>query len=254
MHTLPEPVWRRIMQDYLRRGEAPLAPAAWERLDTAVAAALGAHRVARRFLPVHGTFGPGLQAVPAGAPARVPAGAPARAPAREEEGIELPIIHWDFMLASAAGALPDLEPATAAATTVALAEDHLIFNGHTDLDHLGLLAAPAAPAHPLADLPGAAARLAGAGRPDGAPLALALAPDLAPAVPAGAAGLCRAGVHVSPVLPPGAALLVACDPDRLDLAVAQEAVVAYQGAGRYRLFELAALRIKAPGAVCHLTV
>lgn len=235
MHTLPEPVWRKIMRDYLRRGEAPLDPADWVRLDAAVAGALAAHRVARRFLPIHGPFGPGLAAVPARAPRRGPA----------RPGIELPIIHWDFTLAAPHG----LEPAVAAATMVALAEDHLIFNGHAALGHRGLLGAPGAPAHPLADLPGAIRRLAAHSR---GPYALVAAPDLQAAVPPLAAGLCPAGVHLSPVLPAGSALLVACDPELVDLAVAQEATTAYLGEGRYRVFELLALRLKEPAAVCRL--
>lgn len=246
MRTLPEPVWRKIVDDYLRRGEAPLSPAGWAALDAAVAGALAAHRTARRFLPVYRPGGPGLQAVPAAAP-HLPGIRP---------GIAVPMVHWDFSLPGGGpparptpvGSVPELAAAATAAAAVALAEDHLIFNGHPGVGHRGLLPPPGARSHPLGDLPSAVARLAAGG----APLALVAALDVAPALPADAASCCRAGVYITPVLPPGGALLVACDPARVDLAVVQDAAIAYLGAGRYRVFELVALRLKDPATVCRL--
>ncbi len=236
MHTLPRPVWRKIMQDYLRRPDAPLSDADWDELDRSVAQVLAAARTVRRFLPLQTSLTPALQAIPTGARGLV------------RSGIELPIIHWDFTLSRPRHySRPDLAPAMAAATTVALAEDHLVLNGHPQLGHRGLLQAADSLVHPLADLDGAGALL---GKHSPAPLALVAAQNVV--IPESAGRLCLAGLHVTPVLPPDAALLIACDAELMDLVVVQDAHTAYLGNDLYRVFELVALRIKEHVGICRL--
>jgi len=52
------------MPDYLQRDQAPLTPAQWVALDAMVVRTAQGVLVGRRFIPLVGPFGPGVEVVP----------------------------------------------------------------------------------------------------------------------------------------------------------------------------------------------
>jgi len=139
--------------DYLMRDSAPLTAGQWAALDSAVVDTARAQLVGRRFLPLVGPFGAGLQALPddrltgAGAGTIDLLGQNEDAVRIERRRyLPLPLIYKDFWLfwrdieAADQFHLPlDTSKAAAAASACAHAEDSLIFNGDPEFDTPGLL-------------------------------------------------------------------------------------------------------------------
>lgn len=278
------------MADYLAREGSPLSAEQWERLEKAAVEAARAVLVGRRFIPLFGPLGPGVQVVPADELTGVSEGAVGMA--LEEAGevvagakrqyLPLPVLAKDFRLewrdleAEAQLGLPlDVGRAAAAAFGVAWAEDALIFHGEPDLGLPGLLTAPQRLRSEQGDwsIPGQAyeavvAALEKLAKADFfGPYALAVSPRLYAALNQvyrdtpyleleRVEKLVRAGVYQSPVLPEKGAVLVAVGAENLDLAVAQDLTIAFletRSMNHYfRVLESLVLRIKRPQAICTL--
>ena len=58
------------MEDYLGRDASPLSEEFWKRLDEAVVETAKETLTARRFLPLYGPLGPGVQVAPTDSPVR----------------------------------------------------------------------------------------------------------------------------------------------------------------------------------------
>jgi uncharacterized linocin/CFP29 family protein len=278
-----------MIRRYLDRDSVPLTEAQWAQLEEVVVATARRSLVGRRFIPIYGPLGAGVQTVPLhefeGAhigevdlSGEVECG---MVKASRTRHIALPIIHKDFLLlwrniaAGEAGVPLDPAPAASAAAFTARKEDDLVFNGDAELGLDGILTVEGRSVVPLgdwsrvgnvfSDIPLALERLA----KDGfyGPYAL-IAP---PALYAHMHGvhertgvleirnveeLTTAGVFRSPVIPEGRAVVVSVGAQNMDLAMAQDLVVASLGPEKMnymmRVFEILALRIKRPGAIVTL--
>ena len=154
------------MDNYLMRDQSPLTTEEWQRLDELVVAVARKMLVARRFLPLTGPLGAGVQTVPVDHyafskgcihytgtelcthEACTVEGSCDPIALLERNYITLPLVHKDFRLswrdiatARQLGNPLDLFPAGGAATAVAMAEDDLIFQGNAEHSLPGLLTA-----------------------------------------------------------------------------------------------------------------
>lgn len=143
------------MENYLMRDQSPLSVEEWKRLDELVVAVARKMLVARRFLPLTGPLGIGVQTAPVdhyafskgcihytgtdlcGHEACGCEGDCEPIALTERAYITLPVLHKDFRLswrdiatARQLGNPLDLFPAGGAATAVALAEDEMVFHGN----------------------------------------------------------------------------------------------------------------------------
>ncbi|HEX2170906.1 MAG TPA: family 1 encapsulin nanocompartment shell protein [Dehalococcoidia bacterium] len=276
--------------DFLSRAESPCSPAQWAQIDDAVTDVARRALVGRRFIPVFGPVGPGLQTISddvfLGTSTGVvdPFGEEEcdRVRARHRKIINLPIVHKDFMIhwrdieTSHQFNLP-LETSTAvsAASFCARAEDDLIFNGNEDLEMEGLLTAEGRNTLPLGDwgMMGGAFRdvvnatqcLTEAGFYG--PYAMVVSPRLYTNLNRvyentgileleQVQKLISDGVFRSPVIPEGTAIVVATGAQNMDLVLGQDMATAYLGSDKMnhelRVFEILALRIKRPQAIVTL--
>ncbi len=276
--------------DYLLREQAPLTSDQWARIDETVTETARQALTGRRFIPLSGPFGPGVQALPhdafdgtgTGAVDRTGESAVDLVRTVARSYVPLPLIYKDFMIhwrdieTSRQQHVPlDVSPAAIAAMAVARAEDELIFYGRQDLGLPGLLTAPGRIRLPMRDwgvvgqafddVVLATQRLVEEGFYG--PYALVVSPRLYALLHRvlGAAGvleieqvqkLMRGGVYQTPVLPESTALVVATGASNMDLAVAQDLTVAYLSPQNlnhlFRVLESVALRIKRPAAVCQV--
>jgi uncharacterized linocin/CFP29 family protein len=154
------------METYLMRDDAPLTGEEWTRLDDLVVQVARKILVGRRFLPLTGPLGVGMQTVPVDAVAwskgcihytgtdvctheACASDCDCEPVALTDRTyLTLPLLHKDFRLswrdiatARQMGSPLDLFVAGGAATAVALAEDELIFNGNATHGLPGLLPA-----------------------------------------------------------------------------------------------------------------
>jgi len=273
--------------DLLLRDQAPLTPEQWLSLDNTVVQTAREALVCRRFIPIFGPLGPGTQAVPDDRLAGGDGGAVDLMGNAESASVRLsvrrylpvPLIYKDFVLpwrdleaASQSHAPLDTGGAAAAAAACAHAEDDLIVNGNLLLGLAGLRTVDGAQHRPLGDwsdpeqafnaVVSATEALFGAGF-YGAATVLA-SPVLFARLNRmfGNSGLLtvdqvqklvRGGVFQSPVVPENTALVLAAEGATLDLALAQDMVVAYQGPEHlnhlFRVLEMLVLRIKQPRAI-----
>lgn len=276
--------------DYLGRDEAPLTDGQWEQLDEVVVRVASNSLVGRRFIPVFGPIGPGVQVISDDLFAGVNSGEVDllgevdcdRVRATERRTITLPIIHKDFAVhwrdleTSRQFNLPiETSSAAAAASFCARAEDDLIFNGNEDLGHEGLLTAKGRKSLPLTDwgtmgcafrdVANATQSLADEGFYG--PFALVVNPKLYTNLNRvyentgileleQVQKIASAGIFRTPVVPPTRALVVATGSQNMDLAVGQDMSTAFLGTEKmnhhFRVFEILALRIKRPAAICTL--
>jgi len=245
---------------------SPLGPAPWAFLEKEIAREARRTLVGRRFLRVHGPLGVHIERV-----------------ASEREGrpdLSLAVLYKDFVLpaadvtlATTLGAPLDASRAIGAAHVVADREDALLFGGDAELGLEGLLRAEGQNELEHGDWSkyGSATRdvvkatelLALAGH--GGPFALVVsARDYARIVQqregqfepeiAAIGRACEAGVHTSPAVIDGRAVLVSTGDDSIDLAVTEDftlQVVGEEGGDlRLRVYERLVLRIKRPRAIC----
>jgi uncharacterized linocin/CFP29 family protein len=140
--------------DILDRKSAPLTGDEWNRIDEAVVETARSKLVGRRMIGILGPLGPGVYAMPyAIFSGRQPSGVDMIGDrgdlvveATHRETINIPVLFKDFKIfwrdveADRHLGIPlDVSTAAVAANDVADQEDQLIFNGHKELGHQGLL-------------------------------------------------------------------------------------------------------------------
>jgi uncharacterized linocin/CFP29 family protein len=276
------------MSDYLMRDQAPLSADQWEKIDNTVVEVARQVLVGRRFIHIYGPLGAGVRTILLNQLGGIGAGVIDVTGETEAEPVHvadrkamaLLTIHRDFRLlwqdieASKQFGLPlDTSTAAAAAYYCAMAEDDLVLNGTQG--HEGLLTATGRTTLPMkdwaeqgnafADVVAATAVLQQAGF--GGPYVLVVSPKRYADMNRlyGNSGrlelnqvrnIATEGVYQSRVMPDNKALVVSVGVQNLDLAIAQDLITAYAESSNlnhtFRVFEVLALRIKRPGAICTL--
>ena len=275
------------MPDYLQRDQAPLSDGQWTILEQAAVTTAGSMLVGRRFLTLVGPFGPGVEAVPNDVLAGTPTGQidllgdaePGSIHIERRTFLPLPLlykdfwIHWRDVDANHQLGLPlDTATAAAAASSVAMAEDQLIFNGDQQLNIPGLRTMPGHQKTPLsdwansgsgfADTVAAMRLLLDAGFPG--PYTLIVSPRLYADLNRifdntgvleieQVQRLIRGGVYPSVVLPEPSAVLVDPGADNMDLAVALDLSLAFLTTEhlnlKMRVLESLVPRVHRPAAI-----
>jgi len=244
------------MADYRMRDDAPLSEEQWAAVDRTVVEAARRLLVGRRFIPLAGPFGAGVQSIlfdvigdveQAAVDMQGEGGELVASVSRQH--LTLPIIYKDFGLhwrdieTSQRFGMPlDLGAAAAAAAACAYAEDDLIFHGRGE-GHPGLLTVAGSASAPLGnwEQEGAAFEavvratetLTGAGFYG--PYALAVSPALYTQMNRvykttgileidQVARVVADGVYQTPVLKENEAVLVATGEVNMDIVVAQDLV------------------------------
>jgi uncharacterized linocin/CFP29 family protein len=279
-----------MIEPFLDRNAGPFTADQWEAIDRAVVETARHSLVGRRFMPIFGPLGAGIQTVSSDQFDGTHIGeldltGEAECGTIRTTGVKhitLPIIHKDFLLlwrSIATGrqlGLPvDMAAARSAAAFTARKEDDMIFNGHAELGIDGLLSVEGRGVLPLSnwdkvgsafgDITAAIEHLVGEGFYG--PYALVVPPVLYARMHGvhertgvleirNVEELTTAGVFRSPVLPNDRAMVVSTGGQNLDLAVAQDMVVAYLGPEKMnhvlRVLEILAPRIKRPKAIVTL--
>lgn len=278
-----------MIERFLQRDTVPLTAEQWRQIDNAVIQTAKSSLIGRRFIPIYGPLGPGVQTVPLQEFEGTYVGATDLTGETEcgtvrTKGIShipLPIIHKDFMLLwrNVAGTelgLPlDLAAAASAAAFTARKEDDLIFNGDPGLGMDGLLTVKGRKTLPLSDwnpvgnaFSDVSQAIAELNR-DGffGPYALAVPPTRWAQMHGvhertgvleirNVEELTTAGVFQSRVIPDNRAVVVSVGSSSMDIAIAQDMVTAALGPVKMnfemRVFEILALRIKRPAAIASL--
>ena len=276
------------MADFLMRDQSPLSAEQFAAIDQVVTEVARRTLVGRRFISISGPYGPGIQALigevytgtERGIVSLLGEDKRAVVEAQERKLIPLPILYKDFRLhwrdieSSALFGTPlDLGKPAAAAALTAQAEDDLIFNGRADLGFEGLLNASGRNTIPMSDwgaagkgfddVVAAVDKLTTAGFVG--PFALVTSPRLYANLHRifGNTGVLEVdqvrklmtdGVYQTPVVPEPTAVVVATGVENLDITIAQDLITAFLQAENmdyyFRVFEILALRIKRPGAIC----
>ncbi|MCY0879469.1 MAG: family 1 encapsulin nanocompartment shell protein [Firmicutes bacterium] len=274
--------------DVLNRAAAPIGEVEWQFMTEAVVRVVRRHLVGRRFLTLYGPLGPGAQIV---AVDRTPAWETARVGMASEDvesaPVEriyqrIPLIAQDFVVdwrdledARATGRVLDWSKAEAAASFVALAEDHLIFHGQESQGLEGLLTVEGRHVLPSTTLGEPGSGFAEVARAVSHLVSAGFVPPFA--VVAGVtqyagwhrlygnsgvleveqiARMVEGGVFESPLVPDDSVLVVARGAENLDLAVGLDVNVAFVESTHmnhiFRVLETVSLRIKRPSAICQI--
>lgn len=276
------------MPDFLGHAENPLREEEWARLNETVIQVARRSLVGRHILDLYGPLGAGVQTVPHDEYTGVSPGAVDIVGEQETATVftdvrkfkTIPILYKDFLLhwrdleAARLNNMPlDVSAAAGAAALCAQQEDELIFNGDAKLGHEGLMNAAGRLTVPLGDWsePGrgyvavveATRKLNEQGHYG--PYAVVLSPRLYSLLhriyeKTGVLEietirqLAADGVYQSNRLKGDSGVVISTGRENLDLAVAQDMVVAYLGASRmnypFRVLESLILRIKHPDAIC----
>lgn len=275
------------MADYLHRDDAPLSQAEWDRLDQTVVNTAKQHLVGRRFIPVFGPFGVGMQTIHHDSFSGTNPTCITMTGDCDEEPLgtqhrdykRLPILHKDFQVhwrdieSSHQFGVPfDSSLAAAAAFFVANAEDALIFNGSHEHGIEGLLNCEKRntiikkdwnePGSIFQDVVAAAEKL-GQGGFYG-PYALVVSPSvyaLSNRVYENTGVLeldqvkriVDAGVFRSSILKGNQAVVVSTGAQNMDIAISQDLITAYLDLDKmnhhFRVMEILTLRIKRPQSI-----
>ena len=274
---------------FLDRESVALTDDQWLAIDTAVEATARRVLIGRRLLPIYGPLGPGAQTVPLDVYTGAYEGqadltGEADCGLLRSSGtrfVPIPILHKDFQLnwrqvAAAQDGIPlDLAPATTAAAYTARKEDDLIFNGDTALGLEGILTAAGrtvqrlgdwqATGQAYSDIVAATETLNGKGF--FGPYALVTSPGQYALMHRvqertgvlewrNVQELVTAGIYSSPVIAPGQVAVVSVGMQHMDLALAQDMVVAAMGPEKMnpqlRVLESVVPRIKRPDAILTL--
>ena len=275
--------------DILDRSSAPLTSEEWNRIDDAVVKTARNMLVGRRVIEVLGPLGPGVYSLPFAVFTGRKAVGVDMTGDRDDLVVEadrrvtlnLPIIFKDFKIfwrdveADRHLGIPlDVSSAAVAAAEVAVQEDDLIFNGHPELGHEGLLNAEGRltvgmgdwqeGGGPLADAVKAVTALTTAGH--FGPYVMAVSPYLyGQMVRVYGTGmleldqvmaLLRGNVFPSSAIRDHKAVVIATGIQNLNIAVGQDLVTAYTAAENmnhiFRVFETMALLIRRTDAICTL--
>lgn len=278
-----------MIERFLQRESVPLTQEQWGQLDRVVIETARQSLVGRRFIPLYGPLGPGVQTVPLQEFEGVYAGevdftGDVECGAVKTAGVRhliLPMIHKDFTLlwrnvAGADAGLPlDLAPAASAAAFTARKEDDVIFNGSADFGLPGVLNVEGRNTIPLGDwtqvgnafqdIARALERLGNEGY--FGPYALVVPPQRYAQMHGvhertgvleirNVEELTTAGVFRSAVIPANRAVVVSVGSQNMDLAIAQDMIVAALGPEKMnlvlRVFEILTLRIKRPASIVTL--
>ena len=267
------------MEDYLGRDASPLSEEFWKRLDEAVVETAKEILTARKFLPLYGPLGPGVQVAPTDSPVREE---------RTENGftfsprrsfVEVPQLSEDLWLlwrdleaAEREGQPVDLSPALIAAQALCRREDHMVFYGVKSLGVDGLLTVPGVNKlkrgdwgtgeGAFIDIVTGVSALQQRGRMNRH--TLVVSPDLFVQLHHIQQGtglmeiervhqLLEGRIFQATVLQPGTALLLCAQPQYMDLLVGQDIRTAYTEQvelnHHLRILETALPRIKYPDAV-----
>jgi uncharacterized linocin/CFP29 family protein len=276
------------MADFLLRDQAPLTPEQFASVDQVVTDVARRTLVGRRFIPVFGPIGVGVQAVVderlAGIePAVISLLGDAEGDlvrAQQRKLVSLPIVYKDFQLhwrdietSQQFGTPLDIGAAAAASALASRAEDNLIFNGNAELGFEGLLNASGhnsiakgdwgQTGRAFDDVVGAVSKLTADGFVG--PYALVLSPRLYASVHRvyentgvleieQVRKLVTAGIFQTPVVPEMTAAVISTGAENMDIAIAQDLITAFLQTDNmnhyFRVLEILALRIKRPGAIC----
>lgn len=276
------------MSDILNHQEAPINENQWVGLTETVTQVARRQLIGRRFLSLYGPLGGGAQTVEVD---RTPswdlalvsvAGDQADQVAAERRYQRIPALCKDFVLdwrdleeARTTGRDLDWSKAQAAASFVALAEDHLIFHGLPDMEIDGLLTVEGRhvlpsvgwdnPGSGFDDVARAVSHLTAAGFMPPFTVVAGVMTYAAWHRLYGNSGvleieqiakLAGGRVHQSPLVGDDTVLVVAPGPENLDLAVGIDLNVAFVESTSmnhiFRVLETVSLRIKRPGAICQI--
>lgn len=278
------------MADFTMRAAAPLSAEQWGSIEQIVLDVARRVLVGRRFIPIFGPLGPGVQTVAddefTGTGQGVVSGfgdePGAIVQSQARRYVALPIIYKDFRVywrdvetSQQFGVPLEVSTAAAAAAFTAQAEDSLIFNGNEALGQHGLLDAPGRTTVPMSDwgtmgnafrdVVGASEALLRAGF--FGPYALVVSPLLYASMNRvyentgvleieQVRKLMTAGVYQTAVVPEPTAVVISASAENLDLALGQDYTVAFLETREmnhyFRVFETLALRTKRHGAICTL--
>ncbi|ACN98568.1 linocin_M18 bacteriocin protein [Sulfurihydrogenibium azorense Az-Fu1] len=274
--------------EFLKREEAPLTAADWERLDKIVIETVKKNLVGRRFIELSGPYDAGVQFVPQdtiesgnnGACGLFGESDCGVVKVKERKFLPIPIIYKDFKIhwrdietAKKLGVPVDFSVAAVAASDVALAEDKLIFHGDKETGFEGLLNVKgrnickikdwSKEGEAFSNILEAVVKLNESGFYSN--FALVLNPKDYASLHRlyGNSGVLEiehikklfdVGVFTTPVVPQNKAVLVATGIENMDIFVSQDVITAYvnyESMDHYfRVFEIVALRIKRPESVC----
>lgn len=274
--------------DVLNRSEAPIEEQEWDDVMQRVTVVARRQLVARRFLNLYGPLGAGEQMVQVD---RTPSWdlGQVSMQANQEDDVpterlyqRIPVLFKDFILdwrdldgAREQGRKLDWSKAEAAASFVALAEDHMILHGvpHQHLDGLltveGRHVLPSSgwdePGSGFLDVTRAVSHLAAAGFMPPFTVVAGVTVFAAWHRLYGNSGvleveqiqkLVQGGVYQSPLVPDDSVLVVDAGPENMDLAVGMDMNVAYVESTKmnhvFRVLETLSLRIKRTGAICQI--
>lgn len=276
--------------DYLDRESAPLTNEEWEKVDGAVVAAARSFLTGRRLLSLLGPLGPGAYDVPfavynAKNAASIDMNGESEAPVIEanmRKTVPLPLLYADFKISwrdietdHKIGLPVDVSAAAMAASSVAVQEDTLIFNGSKELGIEGLFTATGRNVVKIGNWDKAGAGLADVVKAVSAlsslghygPYAVVLSPsqygkmiraygDTGLLEIDQISALASAGVFYSNVITGDKAVVVETGAQNFSVAIGQDFTVGYLGAEKmnhlFRVLETATLLIRRPCAICTL--
>jgi uncharacterized linocin/CFP29 family protein len=275
--------------DVLNRVESPLNEQEWDDVRRRVIAVARRNLVGRRFLPLYGPLGAGMQMVAVDRSGGWDLAAVAmQGQSQDQVAVErryqsIPVLSKDFVVdwrdldnARSRGEPLDFSMAEAAASYVALAEDHLLLHGLADYHLDGLLTVDGRhvlpstgwekPGSGFDDVVRAARHLTAAGflRPYAVLAGVTtyaawhrLYRDSGVLEVEQIERLVGGGVHQSPLVPDDTMLVLAFGPENMDLAVGLDTSVAFVESTHmnhvFRVIETLSLRIKRTGAICQIT-
>ena len=134
------------MEDYLGRDASPLSEEFWKRLDEAVVETAKETLTARRFLPLYGPLGPGVQVAPTDSPVREEKTENGFTFSPRRSFVEVPQLSEDLWLlwrdleaAEREGQPADLSSVHIAVQALCRREDQMVFYGVKSLGVDGLL-------------------------------------------------------------------------------------------------------------------
>ncbi|MCF6094116.1 bacteriocin family protein [Microaerobacter geothermalis] len=270
-------------------GDSPLSEKDWHRLDETVVDMAKKQLVGRRFIPIYGPLGQGIQSVAVDIYDEQTGGSldlrgessKITNPTRRIH-LTIPLIYKDFILywrdleqAKTLHLPIDLSAAANAAAQCSLLEDSLIFHGSDDFGLPGLMNVNGRLTHirgdwmesgnAFQDVVDARNKLLQHGHTG--PYAMVVSPELYSLLHRVHKGtnvleiehvreLITEGVYQSPVLKAGTGVIMSTGSHNMDLAIAEDMDTAYLDHENmnhvFRVYEALVLRIKRPTSICTL--
>ncbi|HHW01741.1 MAG TPA: bacteriocin family protein [Thermoanaerobacterales bacterium] len=278
------------MSDFLNRQASPLSDEQWEAFESVIISTARQQLVGRRFLSIVGPLGAGVQHINIDALSGE-LEAETDLEGEDESGVivqarrsykSIPILYKDFKVnwrdieTSETSGIPlDTASAAACAYSVALAEDDLIFNGHTELGISGIFTVQGKTSLAIGDWNQSGTAYDDVVKAIEAlslkgfygPYALVVSPKLFAALNRvykdtpyleldRIKNLMSAGVFQSPAICDDSAVVVSTGHQNLDLVIAMDLSLAFLETTKmnhtFRVLEMVIPRIKRPDAICTL--